>query len=55
MQPGDVVKLKSGSAPMTIEERLDRGRLACVWYSAEREIFESRNFEEAALEVVTTA
>lgn len=30
--PGDVVVLKSGSNPMTVEEILDTGKVVCVWY-----------------------
>lgn len=30
--PGDVVKLKSGGPPMTVESRYDATNVNCVWF-----------------------
>ena len=51
MQPGDVVKLKSGSTPMTIARANDRQEWVCIWYVNATETFETKVFPEAVLEV----
>lgn len=33
MKIGDVVKLKSGGDPMTVEEVLENGRVRCVYFN----------------------
>jgi Uncharacterized small protein (DUF2158). len=50
MQPGDVVRLKSGGAAMTIERQVDGNSVICVWWSQKEEKFESRTFFLVALE-----
>ena len=52
MQIGDVVKLKSGSAEMTVETLWDsqKKEWRCVWWVKKEEKFEARVFSEGALE-----
>lgn len=50
MKPGDVVRLKSGGAKMTIESRHDQGQWYCVWWSPKEENYEGRVFQETSLE-----
>ena len=38
LKPGDVVLLKSGGHPMTVEE-VDDDDIACVWMGTEGELF----------------
>jgi uncharacterized protein YodC (DUF2158 family) len=51
MQPGDVVKLKSGGAQMTIESRTHDTRWNCVWWNRQTEKYEERMFHEQALRI----
>lgn len=50
MQPGDVVRLKSGGHKMTVERKIDQGQWYCVWWVAKEEKYEGRGFYEATLE-----
>jgi len=47
--PGDVVVLKSGSNPMTVEEILHNGKVLCVWYLEGR--YENYTFAPEALKL----
>lgn len=51
MQPGNVVKLKSGGARMTIVKSVGTELWSCVWWVTKDEKFEERIFPTAALEL----
>jgi uncharacterized protein YodC (DUF2158 family) len=48
---GDVVKLKSGGAPMTVTNpRTDTGKVECYWFWAADGTFHCQTFPPDALE-----
>jgi uncharacterized protein YodC (DUF2158 family) len=47
-QPGDVVKLKSGGPPMTVECDVGDQRVSCQWF--EKNELKQATFAEATLE-----
>ena len=51
MQIGDIVKLKSGGAAMTVEAVWEpqKDTWSCVWWSPTQEKYESRVFPASAL------
>jgi uncharacterized protein YodC (DUF2158 family) len=49
---GDVVKLKSGSPSMTVEEVHKNGQLSCIWYDKETNTIQGRGFSYECLEFV---
>lgn len=54
MKPGDVVRLKSGGADMTIEQLWDRSipSWTCTWWVPSTQKYESKAFPEDTLELV---
>lgn len=49
MKIGDVVKLKSGGATMTIEADMGSQKWMCVWWVAKDESFHHRSFHQDTL------
>ena len=47
IQPGDIVRLKSGGPDMTIASIEDDGRIVCQWFY--RGVLEQRSFSVPAL------
>lgn len=47
---GDVVKLKSGSPTMTVENVDSRGTLSCVWYDNDKKEIVERKFSYECLD-----
>ena len=49
LKTGDVVKLKSGSAPMTISYENEFGRLECCWWNSLTQNVERGDFNQCDL------
>ncbi|HNS90419.1 MAG TPA: DUF2158 domain-containing protein [Deltaproteobacteria bacterium] len=54
IKKGDVVKLKSGSPAMTVENVDSDGTLSCVWYDNDRNEIVARKFSYECLDLAAS-
>jgi len=54
LKKGDVVKLKSGSPAMTVEDVASDGTLSCVWYDDDKKEIMGRKFSYECLDLAAT-